>query len=164
MPASIDRNKDMATATAMNDSQFAVNPLVTLNHCYHKPPVGRSLWRMRAKDGDLIGIKAKTQYPTRPPDCTDPYWPPDKAFSLIKSGLMNGKSIGFICLKSHTPSSHEIAANPDLFTNVRCIIDEWLLLEYACTVAVHCSSATAESAQRVTACVSAGVRSGRWGR
>jgi hypothetical protein len=30
------------------------------------------------------------------------------------------------------PSSHEIAATPDLAT-VRCIIDEWLLLEYACT-------------------------------
>jgi hypothetical protein len=129
---SIDRDKEIVIAKGMNDSQFAANPLVTLNHCYYKPPVARSLWRKRAKDGDLVGIKAKTQYPTRPTDWTEDCWPPDTAFSLVKSGLMNGKSIGFIVLKSHSPTSHEIAAKPDLFANVRCVIDEWLLLEYAC--------------------------------
>jgi hypothetical protein len=46
--------------------------------------------------------------------------------------LLQGKSIGFLRLKSHAPSSHEIAANPEL-ANVCRIIDEWLLLEYACT-------------------------------
>jgi len=29
----------------MDDSQFALNPIVTLNHDYSMPPVGRSLWR-----------------------------------------------------------------------------------------------------------------------
>jgi hypothetical protein len=130
---SIDRDKDIVVAKGMNDSQFQANPVVTLNHCYHEPPVGRSLWRKRARDGEIVGIKAKTQYPTRPPDWTEECWPPDAAYSLVKAGLMNGKSIGFIVLKSHAPSSHEIAAKPDLFGNVRCVIDEWLLLEYACT-------------------------------
>jgi len=44
---------------------------------------------------------------------------------------MNGKNIGFLRLKSHAPSSHEIAATPALASVTR-IIDEWLLLEYAC--------------------------------
>jgi hypothetical protein len=129
---SIDRDKEIVISRGMNDSQFAANPLVTLNHCYYEPPIGRSLWRKRAKDGDMVGIKAKTQYPNKPPDWTEDCWPPDSAFSLVKAGLMNGKSIGFLPLKKHTPTSHEIAAKPDLYANVRCIIDEWLLLEYAC--------------------------------
>jgi hypothetical protein len=130
---SIDRDKEIVIAKGMNDGQFAANPLVTMNHCYSRPPVGRSLWRKRAKDGQLTGIKAKTQYPVRPADWTDDCWPPDAAFSLVKAGLLNGKSVGFIRLKSHAPTSHEIAAKPDLFANVTRIIDEWLLLEYACT-------------------------------
>jgi hypothetical protein len=53
-------------AKGMNDSQFALNPAVTLNHCYGLPPVGRSLWRKKARDGDRLGIKAKTLYPKAP--------------------------------------------------------------------------------------------------
>jgi hypothetical protein len=56
----------------------------------------------------------------------------DQDLREAQAGLLNGKSVGFPALKKHAPSSHEIAATPDL-ANVRCIIDEWLLLEYACT-------------------------------
>jgi hypothetical protein len=48
----------------MNDSQFALNPIVTLNHFYTRPPFGRSHWRMSVADGDTRGIKAKTVYPS----------------------------------------------------------------------------------------------------
>jgi hypothetical protein len=130
---SVDREQEIVIARGMDDSQFAGNPLVTLNHCYVEPPVGRSVWRKYGKEGAITGIKAKTYYPARPQGWTDECWPPDSAFALIKSGLMNGKSIGFIRLKSHQPSSHEIAARPNLLANVSRIIDEWLLLEYACT-------------------------------
>ncbi len=129
---SIDRENEIVLAKGMNDSQFAVNPLVTMNHCYWQPPIGRSLWRKRAKNGAVAGIKAKTQYPAMPADWTGDCWPPDAAFSLVKAGMLVGKSVGFLCLKSHCPSSHEIAARPQLATVDR-IVDEWLLLEYACT-------------------------------
>jgi hypothetical protein len=56
---------------------------------------------------------------------------------------MNGKSIGFLRLKSHAPTSHEIAATPALATVTR-IIDGWLLLEYAC-VFLPCKAALGES-------------------
>jgi hypothetical protein len=127
----IDRDQEIVVARGMNDSQFRLNPIVTLQHCYGMPPVGKSLWRKRAKDGALVGIKAKTQYPQKPDDWPGDYWGPDEIFTLIKNGLMNGKSIGFLRLKSHPPSSHEIAAAPEL-AGVGRIIDEWLLLEYAC--------------------------------
>jgi hypothetical protein len=129
---SIDRDREIVCARGMNDAQFAANPLVTMQHAYHEPPVGRSLWRKRSRDGAVGGIKAKTLYPPRPADWAEPVWPPDAAFQLIQAGLLQGKSIGFLVLKSHSPSSHEIAALPDL-ANVQRIIDEWLLLEYACT-------------------------------
>jgi len=128
----IDRDGEIVLSRGMNDSQFKANPIVTLQHCYFMPPVGRSLWRKRVKDGPIVGVKAKTQYPARPDDWVAADWPPDTVFSLIKSGLLQGKSIGFLRLKSHAPSSHEIAATPEL-ASVRRIVDEWLLLEYAVT-------------------------------
>jgi hypothetical protein len=126
-----DREGEIIRAGGMNDAHFALNPLVTLNHCYGQPAVGRSLWRKKARDGSRLGIKAKTLYPPRPPDWTEP-WLPDATFALIKAGLLQGKSIGFLRLKAHAPTSAEVAARPEL-AGVRRIVDEWLLVEYACT-------------------------------
>src|ERR1700724_2081250 len=61
-----DRYSHVVFAKGMNDSQFALNPIVTLNHDYTIPPVGRSLWRKVVKDGVSRGVKAKTIYPTKP--------------------------------------------------------------------------------------------------
>jgi hypothetical protein len=146
---SIDRDCEIVVAKGMNDSQFAANPLVTMQHCYSLPPVGRSLWRKKAKDGPVAGIKAKTQYPSRPDDWTEECWPADTAFSLVKAGMLTGKSVGFLRLKSHAPSSHEIAARPELATVSR-IIDEWLLLEYACTFLPTNQDALVEAVSKST--------------
>jgi hypothetical protein len=93
---SVDRVQEVVIATGMNDSQFAANPLVTLQDAYSLPPVGRSLWRKRVNDGDLVGIKAKTQYPAKPESWAlgNP-WPPDKVLSLVQARLLNGKSYRF---------------------------------------------------------------------
>src|SRR5207249_1170129 len=66
-----DRSQEVVLAKGMNDSQFQKNPVVTLNHCYWNPPVGKSLWRKVAKDGELRGVKAKTQYPAKPANWPD---------------------------------------------------------------------------------------------
>ncbi len=89
--------QEVVIARGMNDSQFQANPLVTLQHAYNLPPVGKSLWRKRVKDGDSVRIKAKTQYPARPDSWpeSDP-WPPDRVLSLVQAGLLNGKWIGFL--------------------------------------------------------------------
>jgi hypothetical protein len=125
-----DRENEVVCARGMNDSQFAANPLVTLQHCYHLPPVGKSLWRKHVKDGSLRGVKAKTVYPPRPAgwDEAEP-WPPDKVLALVQAGLMNGKSIGFLPTRVHVPTDREVSENG--WQNVSLVIDEWLLLEYA---------------------------------
>ena len=127
-----DRMREVVVARGMNDQHFKLNPLVTLNHRYDLPPVGRSLWRKRVRDGSLVGIKAKTQYPARPASWPDgEEWPPDYAFLLVQSGLLSGKSIGFLPTKVRVPTDEERRAEPAL-EKVTRIIEEWLLLEYAC--------------------------------
>lgn len=146
----IDRDKEIVVAKGMNDASFKLNPVVTLQHCYYMPPVGRSLWRKKTKDGPLSGIKAKTHYPPRPEDWPENQdWGPDTTFSLIKAKMLNGKSIGFITLKKHTPTQQEINANPEL-AQVHNIIDEWLLLEYACCYLPCNQSAIVEAVSKST--------------
>jgi hypothetical protein len=143
----IDREGEIVVARGMNDSHFKLNPIVTMNHAYWLAPVGRSLWRKRAKDGPLVGIKAKTLYPKRPDGWTGGEWMPDSVLALIQAGMLQGKSVSFIRLKSHAPSSHEVAANPEL-AQVGRIIDEWLLLEYACTFLPMNQSALVEAVSK----------------
>jgi hypothetical protein len=125
-----DRLGDIVLARGMDDSHFQLNPIVTLNHVYDQPPVGKSLWRKKVKEGELCGIKAKTHYPPRPA-AWEGDWLPDYAFELVKAELLRGKSIGFFPLKLRTPTSVEVDKDPRL-KSVRYIIEEWLLAEYAC--------------------------------
>jgi hypothetical protein len=129
---SVDRTGEVVVARGMDDGQFQGNPLVTLGHAYWLPPVGRSLWRKRTRDGNLVGVKAKTQYPPRPEawPAGDP-WPPDKVLALVQAGLLQGKSIGFLPTKVHIPDEKEVRRN-GWGEQVSLVIDEWLLLEYAC--------------------------------
>jgi hypothetical protein len=142
-----DRADEVVIAKGMNDSQFQLNPIVTLQHAYYLPPVGKSLWRKKTKDRDKVGIKAKTQYPAKPESWPDDEWPPDCAFTLVQSGLLNGKSIGFLPLKVHTPTDAEI--NKNGWTKPPClIIDEWVLLEYACCYLPCQQNAVVESVSK----------------
>jgi hypothetical protein len=127
-----DRAGDVVLARGMDDSHFQLNPVVTWNHHYDRPPVGRSLWRRRVRDGTLAGVKAKTVYPPRPANWSQPSWPPDDAFALIQSGLLLGKSIGFFPLEVRAPTAQELE-QPG-WQGVRNVIEKWLLAEYACCV------------------------------
>ena len=127
-----DRMRDIIVARGMNDEHFKLNPVVTLQHAYWLPPVGRSLWRRRVKDGERVGIKAKTVYPPRPESWpAEASWPPDFAFPLVQAGLLCGKSIGFLPTKVRLPTEEEISNRPEL-RQVQRIVEEWVLLEYAC--------------------------------
>jgi hypothetical protein len=130
---SVDRTGEVVMAAGMDDSQFRDNPLVTLGHRYDLAPVGRSLWRQRTRDGKgLPGIRAKTHYPPMPPGWSTPAtWLPDQVLALIETGLLQGKSIGFLPVRVHAPTRKEINRN-GWPIDVQLVIDEWLLLEYAC--------------------------------
>ncbi len=126
-----DRMGDVVLARGMDDSHFQLNPIVTLNHCYYQPPVGRSLWRRRLREGSRHGVKAKTHYPPRPASWPASDWLPDLAFELVRAGLLCGKSIGFFPLQVRLPTAEEIARRPEM-KQVRHVIERWLLAEYAC--------------------------------
>ena len=144
-----DRVGDVVLARGMNDSQFKLNPIVTLQHCYYLPPVGKSLWRKVVKDGDLRGVKAKTQYPVRPRDWpADREWPADLAFALVQSDLLRGKSIGLLPTKVHVPDTKEIEASGWHGSRVSLVIDEWILLEYACVFLPAQQNAVLESVSK----------------
>ena len=93
------------------------------------PPVGRSLWRKVTRDGASRGVKAKTVYPAKPESWGDDPWPPDKVFTLIQAGLLNGKSIGWIPTKAHYANVQEQTANA--WPDGTLVVEEWLLIEYA---------------------------------
>jgi hypothetical protein len=141
-----DRSNEVVLARGMNDGQFQLNPIVTMQHAYWLPPVGRSLWRKRVKDGARAGIKAKTQYPPRPASWPEEVWPPDAAFALVQNNLLNGKSIGLLPLKVHTPTQEE--ADKFGWAKVALVIDEWVLLEYACCYLPCQQNAVVESVSK----------------
>ena len=128
----IDRQREVVLTAGFRDEQYKSNPIVTLNHDYTREPVGRSLWRKRVRDGQTHGVKAKTLYPPRPADWKGDIWAPDQAFHLVETGLMRGKSIGFLTVKAHSPTEEEVRTRPE-WKGVTRIIDEWILLEYCCT-------------------------------
>jgi hypothetical protein len=129
---SVDRAGEVVLARGMDDSQFRLNPLVTLGHDYDLPPVGRSAWRRRVRDGAMVGIKAKTVYPARPDalPASEP-WLPDQVFALVQAGLLRGKSIGFLPVEVHVPDEAEVRRR-GWAEGVHLVVDRWLLLEYAC--------------------------------
>src|SRR5437016_5838048 len=56
--------------------------------------------------------------------------PQDDAHASVQAGLLHGKSICFLPLKVHEPTAKEREGNG--WGSVNLVIDEWLLLEYAC--------------------------------
>jgi hypothetical protein len=125
-----DRYDHVVFAKGMNDSQYALNPVVTLNHDYTNPPIGRSLWRKYYNDGETKGIKAKTIYPPMPGSWpANETWVPDKVFAQIQAGLLNAKSIGWLPTKVHYADGKEVVAND--WPAQTLVVEEWLLIEYA---------------------------------
>ena len=51
--------------------------------------------------------------------------------ALVQAGLLQGKSIGFLPTRVHIPDTKE-AGQRGWGDQVGLVIDEWLLLEYAC--------------------------------
>ncbi len=125
----VDHEGDVLLASGMDDSVFASNPIVTLNHDYGSAPIGRSLWRKQRTQSGIPGIIAATHYPPRPTDHSPGRdWMPDVALGLVRSGLAVGKSVGFVVLSERPPTSEERRSG---WAAARRVIVKWLLLEYA---------------------------------
>ena len=82
----------------------------------------------------------------RPASWGEDLWPPDKVFALVSAGLLNGKSIGFLPTRVHVPDDKEV--NKNGWDDVALVIDEWLLLEYACVFLPANQDALVESVSK----------------
>ena len=56
---------------------------------------------------------------------------PDIAFALVQADMLRGKSIGFLPIKGFSPDAKTCEKNG--WTKVDWVVEEWILLEYACT-------------------------------
>jgi hypothetical protein len=68
------------------------------------------------------------------------------AFSLVQADLLRGKSIGFLPVKVHVPDDKEMRERG--WTKVCLVIDEWILLEYACVFLPAQQNAIVESVSK----------------
>jgi hypothetical protein len=126
--AAIDRHGDVVLPGGMDDRHFAANPVVTWNHDTAAPPAGLSAWRRVT----ARGVLARTVYPARPEELAPAVaWTPDVAWALVRSGLLVGKSIGFLATRTRAPTAEETRARPEM-AGARQVVSGWILLEYAC--------------------------------
>lgn len=125
--SSIDKDNEIVNPKGLDWSAFQKNPVVTLNHNYYQPPIGKSIWQNLTKNT----WKAKTIYMERPESLpVDKEWIPDTVWHMIKSGYMPAKSIGFLPTKGHSPTAEEIS-NDHSLRKCSFIFDEAKIYEYA---------------------------------
>jgi hypothetical protein len=147
-----DRDNEVVIAKGGDFSQFTKNANVTWCHQYDQLPIGRCMWLSLDKSASLGGIKAKTQYHTKPDGWTGD-WMPDAVWHLVKQGALPGKSIGFMPLDCGVPRTEEVKAFPGL-AGVACVHRKWVLLEYA-VAPIQCNPDA--TVQAVSKAMTAGI-------
>jgi len=126
---SVDRDSEIVDPFGLNWSQWSKSPVVTWAHNYSALPVGRGLWSKFFQKNGQVGYLAKTEYIKKPSDW-EGEWFADAVWHYVKSGFLNGKSIGFIPTKVSMPSQDQINQNP-ILKDVNFVIDEATVIEYA---------------------------------
>lgn len=105
--------------------------VVLWNHDQDEP-VGRCLWLKPTSEG----IKAATKYTDRPTDWDiETPWTPDKVWEFVKSGVVRGKSIGFVPIELRDPTPEEIQLYGD---RLHTVIARSIMFEYS-TVSTPCN-------------------------
>lgn len=115
-----DRDNEMLLTKGAVLEHYQSNPLVLWAHKYDQPPVGRNAWIKR--DSKSHGLLAKTIYAAT--TFAEEIW------QLVKGGFLPGRSIGFIPLEAHQPSTDEMKEHPER-KDTRLVYDKWELLEYS---------------------------------
>lgn len=101
---SVDEDGEVLELKSIDFTAFRKNPIVTFNHNYDMPPIGKSIWQKQIGSS----IRAKTLYAPRPDTLQkDLEWFPDSIFNMVKSGFLPGKSIGGF-YKKRVPTAEEL--------------------------------------------------------
>lgn len=143
---SIDKDREIVSPEGVKFDWFEKSRVVTFNHQYWMPPVGKCLWYKRVGDS----WKAKTRYASRPKDHPNNLeWIPDTIFHMTQERMMRGNSIGFLPSKWHEPTKEDREKSID-HTKADLIFDEIYVFEYAkCAVQCNNNAITEEVAKGV---------------
>jgi len=125
---SIDKEGDVIPSKSVDFDTlgFRKNPIVSYNHNYDIPPVGKSLWQKSS--GGVT--RAKTQYISRPESLPENVeWFADSVYHMIKSGVLRGKSLGGL-IKYRAPTQKDFDSNPS-WQGAKRIVEKYLIFEYS---------------------------------
>jgi len=118
-----DRDREIVDPDGAVLTDYQRNRVVLYAHDYHGLPVGRNMW-IKNKPG--VGLIAKTEFAPRPDDLPESQpWLADQVYHLMKSGFLNGFSIGFIPLEERALNEAETKGG------VERAWSKWLMLEYS---------------------------------
>lgn len=120
-----DRDKEVVIAKGIDLAMFRKNPVVFFNHRRDLLPVGKCLW-VKPEGANL---KAKTRYSARPEEWENE-WMPDAVWSMVRSGDLPGKSIGFLPIEGRAVRDDEKRKNPD-WDGANWVYTKALMLEYS---------------------------------
>ena len=118
-----DRDREIVDPDGAVLTDYQHNRVVLYAHDYHSLPIGRNMW-IKNKPG--VGLIAKTEFASRPDDLPkEQPWLPDQVYHLMKSGYLNGFSIGFIPMEERDLTPIETKGG------VERAWSKWLMLEYS---------------------------------
>ncbi len=121
--AAKDRDREIVDPDGAVLTDYQRNRVVLYAHDYSGLPVGRNMW-IKNKPG--VGLIAKTEFAPRPADLPESQpWLADQVYHLMKSGFLNGFSIGFIPLEERELEDAETKSG------VERAWSKWLMLEYS---------------------------------
>lgn len=127
----VDKDREVVLPGGIDLDQYRANPIVLWNHD-SASPIGKCLWIKEVGNG----IKAKTQYASRPND-HEGEWLPDSIFALVQQGILKGRSIGFIPVEMSPPTQEHLKSRPD-WKGANALITKAVLFEYS-VVSVPCN-------------------------
>lgn len=131
-----DKSHEVVLIKGMELDAYRKSPIVLWNHNRDLPPVGRCQW-IKTHDHDSQ-LRAKTIYPEDPEGYSDEdIWLPKHVWDLTRTGVLRGKSVGFLPLKPlREPTPDELSAHPDW--QGAGVWEQTRLYEYSC-VNVGCN-------------------------
>jgi len=115
----VDRDGEVVLPRGLRKKAFQGNPVVFTNHDYFSLPIGKALW-VKAEPRRVL---AKYQISDKTPEARD-------VWALLRDGILQAHSIGFISHGATPPTPEEIATRPD-WAGARLVHRDWELLEFS---------------------------------
>jgi HK97 family phage prohead protease len=115
----VDRDGEVVLPQGMRRKAFQGNPVVFTNHDYFSLPIGKALW-VKAEPRRVL---AKYQVSDKTPEARE-------VWDLLRDGVLQAHSIGFVSHTASAPTAEEISARPD-WSTARLVHRDWELLEFS---------------------------------